>query len=138
MNQLDTAEQRTTRELVILNKRRIINHSSTTSLQKQSVAMNQPTFTLNYFFFRNTNHTNYCTTTYIITYCIRLVYDSSYNINYTFSETENIWNFVTFCYILSGRAAVIVHCILFSRSIFLVIWLNSNVLCPNKKLYSAV
>lgn len=52
MNQLDTVEQRTTRKLVILNIRGIINQSSTTaSLQTQFIIMNQPPSSLNYFSF---------------------------------------------------------------------------------------
>lgn len=53
MNQLDTAEQRTTRKLVTLNIRRIINLSSTTaSLYKQFIIMNQPTSSLSYLFYK--------------------------------------------------------------------------------------
>ena len=63
MNQLDTAEQRTTRKLDILNIRRIINHSSTTaSLQRQFIIMNQPISSPNSSSFMN--NTNYTITIY--------------------------------------------------------------------------
>lgn len=78
MNQSDTVEQRTTRKWVILSIRGIINHSSTTSLQKRLIIMNQPRSTLNYSSFIKANYTNYCTN-YKIGQCKTVVYHSPYN-----------------------------------------------------------
>lgn len=61
MNQLDTDEERTTWKLVTLSIIGTINHSSTTaSLLRQFIIMNQTTSPLNYFSFINTNYTNDC------------------------------------------------------------------------------